>query len=701
MAHIDALVDKITDVALRDALRDEVNTLLHKQSFGLVFQEHKPETVELPNYLVKRGCKVRIKREVDGALWRVERLTTDGAELLALDDAGDKRREPVDALVVVREFGEAIYPGLRSIDRVERGEDRPCHAVINAENYHALETLLYAYEGKVDAIYIDPPYNSGARDWKYNNDYVDGVDQYRHSKWLAFMERRLILARRLLNPESSTLVVTIDEKEVHHLGMLLEKLFPADVRQMATVVINPLGQARKQELARVDEYAFFVFVGDARPATVSDDLLGIGAPAGSDRAAKVRWEWLLRGGTNSRREDRPNLFYPIYIDPKTASIVKVGDSLSLNAPRHDAEALEGLTVVWPLRGNGDEGNWRASPNYLRALIAAGHAKAGAYDAKNDRWSVLYLGKAQIKRIETGEVRVVGHDASGAVIVEASINTQSRVIAKTVWNRLSHRAGEHGSTLMKKFIPGRAFPFPKSLYAVEDTLRIMVADKKDALVLDFFAGSGTTAHALMRLNAEDDGRRRAILVTNNEISDAEAKRFRAHGVFPGDIEWEELGIFNHITKPRVVAAVTGETPSGDAVTGQYLDGTAYSDGFFENVEFFELTYEDPDLIELGRKFEAIAPLLWLKAGGRGARVMAREGSWTLPDAGNYGVLFETDDWRDFVDAVKARPDVSHVFIVSDSESAFQQIASELPTAVASTRLYDDYIRTFQINTRGRS
>src|SRR5260370_36493150 len=109
-----------------------------------------------------------------------------------------------------------MFQGLRSTGRLVHGGgvegdpgEKPFHAVINAENYHALEALLYPYEGRVDAIYIDPPYNTGARDWKYNNDYVDDNDPYRHSKWLSFMEKRLQLAKRLLNPECSVIVVTI------------------------------------------------------------------------------------------------------------------------------------------------------------------------------------------------------------------------------------------------------------------------------------------------------------------------------------------------------------------------------------------------------------------------------------------------------------------------------------------------------------
>jgi adenine-specific DNA-methyltransferase len=98
---------------------------------------------------------------------------------------------------VVREFGEPIFPGIKRLDSIRRGGDKPGHIVLNAENHHALQLLLYAYEGRVDCIYIDPPFNSGgARDWKYNNNYVGKDDNYRHSKWLSFMDKRLRRAKR-------------------------------------------------------------------------------------------------------------------------------------------------------------------------------------------------------------------------------------------------------------------------------------------------------------------------------------------------------------------------------------------------------------------------------------------------------------------------------------------------------------------------
>ncbi|MGV8294843.1 DNA methyltransferase, partial [Pseudomonas aeruginosa] len=172
-------------------------------------------------------------------------------------------------LVVIAEFRDTIWPGLVSTGTVQCGGDKPFHSVINGENYHVLKALNYTPRGKVDAIYIDPPYNTGAKDWKYNNDYVEGDDIYRHSKWLAMMERRLLVAKELLNPLDSVLIATIDEKEYLRLGLLLEQTFPEARIQMISSVINPKGATRRSAFGRTDEYLFFVMFGEAAPVPVS------------------------------------------------------------------------------------------------------------------------------------------------------------------------------------------------------------------------------------------------------------------------------------------------------------------------------------------------------------------------------------------------------------------------------------------------
>ncbi len=247
-------------------LEAEVKVLSSRVPFGLNFERHLPETVQLPDRTVRRGDKVMFRaprgeseKGLDRRIWRVTGFSGSGDDRTAdLIDATPTDAEPetatrrIDDLVVVAEFRDPIYPGLRSTGRVERGGDKPFHTVINGENYHALEALLFAYEGRVDCIYIDPPYNTRDKDWKYNNDYVDRDDAYRHSKWLAMMERRLKLAKRLLNPADSILIVTIDENEVHRLGLLLGQLFFSNRVQLVTSVINNKGVSRERQFSRVE-----------------------------------------------------------------------------------------------------------------------------------------------------------------------------------------------------------------------------------------------------------------------------------------------------------------------------------------------------------------------------------------------------------------------------------------------------------------
>ncbi|MFG2849214.1 site-specific DNA-methyltransferase [Streptomyces mirabilis] len=708
MAYIDDVLSNLADQDAAQVIRAELARIRDRQQFGIFFERHLPEHTALPGTPIVPGARVmRRDRPSDEGTWQVTAVQGETAYLSESSTSEVALSLPLSDLMPVAVFGEPLYPGLQSVARVENGPaGRAWSTVINAENHHALETLRYTHRQKVDCIYIDPPYNTGARDWRYNNDYVDGQDGYRHSKWLAFMERRLLLARDLLNPESSVLVVTIDAKEVHHLGCLLEQVFPSAVRQMVTIVMNPNGSPRASELSRVEEFAFFVFIGDAVPSRVADDLLGDQAkdteqPSDVEKPEKkVRWEWLLRGGVNSNssRVDVPTWFYPLHLDPQTRHIVGAGEPLDVNEDWRTVPAPPGVVLLWPLKTDGREGIWRMRRESFLRKLEAGHVRVGQYNAKRDRWAVLYLPDRLANMIDTGELILTGRDANGVVQVEYNGTPRIRT-AKTVWNRLSHAAGKHGTELVKT-LTGRPFPFPKSLYAVVDALRIAVGDKPDAVVLDFFAGSGTTGHAVAKLNAEDGGRRRFILVTNNEVGPEQAAALRVAGHSPGDPAWEEQGIAEHITWPRIRSAVTGCNSGNSPVPGTYLDGTPVSSGFQENVEFFRLAYLDRDSVGLGLAFEAISPLLWLKAGAAGSRIdQVNPAGWALPDDAKYGVLFNPSKARSFVRSVHSRHDISCVFIVSRSAAVFTQVAAELPPRVEAVHLWDDYLTSFEIGIVG--
>jgi adenine-specific DNA-methyltransferase len=274
---------------------------------------------------------------------------------------------------------------------------------------------------------------------------------------------------------------------------------------------------------------------------------------------------------------------------------------------------------------------------------------------------------------------------------------------------SHNAEIGGTNVLARLLPGRRFDYCKSLYAIEDTIRFAVGAKKDALILDFFSGSGTTTHAVMRLNKQDAGRRRCILVTNNEVSVREQASLEARGLSPGDEEWEALGICQYITKPRIRAAITGQTPDGEEIRGNYQirgaevsDPFPMKDGFKENARFYDLAYLDPETVEAKQSFAAIAQLLWLIAGAEGPVIEEEASSgWAMPDEAPYGVLFRNKGRAAFAEVLNARTEAGdpprHVFIVADSTDEYHRSLEEVGAdPVHTTRLYRSYLKNFRTN-----
>ena len=200
MAILDELITQIENPELRARIAAEADKLAKQKKFGLVFEGHLPECTPLWDIPVKKGSKVALKSGQVSDFYTVLKIG-DGVATCLNKDKSATAEFKVEELVSIAEFGEAIYPYLKPMDSVCNAPDSDLwHTLIEADNYHALQLLEYLYAGKVDCIYIDPPYNTGARDWKYNNDYVDGSDQYRHSKWLSMMQKRLVVCLKRCSP---------------------------------------------------------------------------------------------------------------------------------------------------------------------------------------------------------------------------------------------------------------------------------------------------------------------------------------------------------------------------------------------------------------------------------------------------------------------------------------------------------------------
>lgn len=699
MAAIHDLLQQVSDPALRERLEAEIDRMTKQKKFGLVFEDHLPECTPLYDMPVTRGAKVALRGGNVSDIFTVLKIENGIASCVRKGEA-ELHEFPVGELLCVAEFGEPIYPYLKPLDSVCNAPDSDLwHTLIEADNYHALQLLEYLYAGKVDCIYIDPPYNTGARDWKYNNDYVDGSDSYRHSKWLSFMQKRLKIAKRLLNPKDSVLIVTIDEKEYLHLGCLLEEMFPAENIQMISSVINPKGNRRDNQFSRCEEYIFFVYIGDAAITSNGTDMLRqIDKDSSDEEDKSIRLRGLLRQASNhGKRTDRPNLFYPLLFDKESGKFLGHGPVLPLSESRDSYNPPENAVAMWPIGSNGTELTWNLQPETLMSKHTQHFLSFGKWDGKQR--TGYYLSAGQEENFKKGMYEIVGVDDDGAYQIQLKDTAAKDVRPLTIWHRKEHSASEYGTAFLNSIIGSGRFSFPKSVYAVKDTIRFFVANKPNALIVDFFAGSGTTLHAVNLLNAEDGGHRRCIMVTNNEVSVDEAKALTEKGYQPSDEEWNKLGIARYVTWPRTVCSIEGHDVNGQPLKGNYLGSDLpMADGFKANAAFFQLSFLNKTMVALGRQFRELLPVLWMKAGAHGPcpSLTADE----LPDMlvlpeNKFAVLLDESAFSDFLPLVQDVPEIQTIFLITDSSDGYREMIAHLD-GKETYQLYREYLDNFRIN-----
>ena len=690
MAALNELIDKIENPELRAQIQEAANKLAKQKKFGLVFEEHLPECTPLYDIPVKKGATVSVKSGSVNNTFKV--LKIENGKAWCMPKSGNNAIEyPVEDLVVTAEFGEAIYPYLKPLDSVCNAPDSDLwHTLIEADNYHALQLLEYLYAGKVDCIYIDPPYNTGARDWKYNNDYVDNSDEYRHSKWLSMMQKRLKIAKKLLNPKSSALIITIDEKEYLHLGCLLEEMFPEARIQMISSVINPHGANRKDMFARVEEYIFYVFLGTASVCQGQNDMLNP-----EEKTTRDTWARLLRGGSSGLRVNTPNQYYPVFIRESDGKYIGAGEVIPLGKSINDVEIPEGCFALLPTGSDGKERCWGLTVESFREKIRHGYIKFGPYKEGSKYRALYHLQSGTIKAIENGEMEVFGTNDDGTLMV-GTLEKPKRPVS--MWVQTSHDARVHGSMLLNSYFPDIRFSYPKSLYAVKDAIKFIVRDNPNALIVDFFSGSGTTLHAVNLLNAEDGGSRRCIMVTNNEISEAERKDFESRGIKEGSDEWNSRGIARYVTWPRTVCSIKGHDVNGNPLKGTYVGSEiSMEDGFKANVAFFKLGFLDKTKVSLGMQFKELLSTLWMKAGAIGECPTI---DTNIPDIlilpkNKMAILNNENVFAEFKNQLDKHPEIEVVYLVTDYEAGFVSMTKALE-GKKTYQLYRDYLDNFRIN-----
>ncbi|MDK2981169.1 MAG: adenine-specific DNA-methyltransferase [Chloroflexota bacterium] len=397
---------------------------------------------------------------------------------------------------------------------IELDDNQPTHILIEGDNYHALSVLNYTHEKKIDVIYIDPPYNTGAKDWKYNNNYIDINDPYRHSKWLSMMNNRLIIAKHLLK-DDGVLVCAIDENELARLILLLEDIFRDYEIHCITIVHNPRG-IQGSNFSYTHEYALFLFKKGMKVI-------------GKRKIPKINIDWrnLRDNGGESLRVDARNCFYPIIVNDE--KIIGFGEVLPEDQhPKKQTEKIGEKYFVYPIDRNGIERKWR----YARQSV-------------EEIESLL-----RIKKRKNGYEIELGKDF-GTV--------------RTVWQDSKYDANEYGSKLVNKLVEKSSFNYPKSVFTTYDCIAPILYERKEATVLDFFAGSGTTGHAVMILNKEDGGKRKFILCTNNENKISEEICYpRIKKVIKGHPDYPDITEIDNNLKYFKTDFVPGESTDNNRV-----------------------------------------------------------------------------------------------------------------------------------------
>lgn len=535
---------------------DEIS-LNDGQSADLVKENIAKLSKLFPDALTEEGVDFEVLRQLLGDVSVLEAEN----EKYGLNWHGKKKARQI---ALTPSFGTLLPRKSESVDWDQTG-----NLFIEGDNLEVLKLMQRSYARKIKLIYIDPPYNTG-RNLIYPNDYQDGIKAYLevtgqsdegvkltsnpegggrfHGNWLSMMYPRLKLARNLL-AKDGVLVVTIDDNEQATLGVLLREVFEEGNFDHVCVPIvhNPRGVQGKN-FSYVHEYAFFVFPkGEKAICNRKID------------ESEIDWSQFRNWGTESERSDAKNCFYPVIVED--GEIVGFGDVCADDFHPQQTDWDGAKAYVYPIDKSGTERKWR----YARQSVDA----------------IKHLLRAKPKG-EGFEIEI-GKDFG---------------LFKTIWNDKRYDANEYGTGIVGELVPGSPFTFPKSLWAVYDTLLATVADDPEAIILDFFAGSGTTAHAVMQLNHDDGGTRRFIMVQLPEPIEGNAKfstisevtRARLAAVAAGFDEGQRAGKtdcgFRYFSLDQ--SNLKAWSPTGSDLEGDLLSHRdSLVDGRTENDLLFEL------------------------------------------------------------------------------------------------------------------
>lgn len=483
----------------------------------------------------------------------------------------EEHREKIDEIL------EENVPYLENQDDlfVENGGET--NFLIEGDNLAALQLLEKTHKGKVDVIYIDPPYNTQNEDFIYDDIFVDSTDMFRHSKWLSFMQKRLKLAYKLLS-DSGMIWISIDENELFDLKLLCDEIFSSsNFRSLITIIANPGGRDYGG-IAKTTEYV--LIFSKTEKSTIEkisseEHFFNLKDEFGSFELRELR-----NRNTKFNDKNRPNLCYPFYVNPNDI------DEHGLNSVSLEKTDLYSVEV-YPLKSQGIQTVWRwgkeeKSRENLNKNLKAKKKKDGTY-----------------------------------MIVEKY--RDENVMIKNIWNDKKFRT-ENGSLQLKAIFGDKIFSYPKPLDIVETLLR---TQPSSSTILDFFAGSGTTGHAVLKLNAEDGGHRKFILCTNNENN-----------------------ICREITYERLKTVITGNRK----------DGSKYSDGLAGSLKYLKINYLP---IKEKMYYEYADELLeHIKA------LVELENAVNLGSEKSVAIVLDDEELDEFVDSLDENSDCKKLYMGHD-------------------------------------
>ena len=530
---------------------------------------------------------------------------------------------------------------------------------ISGDNIDALKHLVKAYEGKIKCIYIDPPYNTGKDGFGYNDTFkfsketlankldIDMIEAERildmtsnnsssHSAWLTFMYPRLYLAKQLLS-EYGAIFISIDDNEVYNLKQLCDQIFGEE---------NFVSQITWQCLDTIKN--------DAKYFSDNDEYILC--------YAKNKEKLRIKG---IKKTEKQKAYYKNYDnDPR-------GDYLL--TPLHAKSGVENSIYTYVFK-NGQrwtpiEGTY---PRFSKDTLS-----------KLEEDNRIYL------------------DPEGINVPQKKTfwsEVGDRMPSTTFWGYEEYGSTRQSNKEISELLGKGIFKNSKPTKLIKNIIDL-ICEEND-IIVDFFSGSGTTLHAVNLLNAEDNGQRRCVMVTNNEVSEAEITSLTKQGLHPGDEEWENFGIARYITWPRTVCTIEGHDTNGAPLKGDYLGiDRPMANGFPANAAFFKLRFLDKTSVALGRQFRELLPVLWMKSGAVGKCPVLENDN--LPNMlilpqNKMAVLVDEIYYSEFDAELSQHPEIQTVFIVTDSEIAYRSMIRAYD-GKDCYQLYRDYLDNFRINT----